>query len=182
MRSFSPPLLLTLVAISATQFLSAQEPKSDPRLDLWRTVKALLQKADEEATFESIVKGVLLPGETDGVKRLRGTVLSTRPAEAPSEIVLAISDTTTPEVTLKFVDDDGKADHSNAAITPGTRVAFAGVVTEFTRDPFMLIIETQAGDAGGVGFAVVVEAPEESSPMPSVSVSSSESWLDQFQG
>jgi hypothetical protein len=166
MRPFSLPLLLVL----AVQFISAQKPgPGDPQVTLWTAIKTALQAADGDAYFESQIKNAVLPGGANGLHGLKGTVISSRPPDHPSEVVLAISDANTPEVTLKFLDKLGKADHLRRAITPGTRVAFAGVAEAYTKNPFMLTLETQIGAAPKGGFAVTVEALE-SAPIPVIPV------------
>ncbi len=55
-------------------------------------------------------------------------------------------------------------------IAPGARILFAGVVTAFTKDPFMLTFSVGAGDGPGATFAVIVEAQEDSFPNPVISV------------
>ncbi|MDP3001024.1 MAG: hypothetical protein Q8N47_26315 [Bryobacterales bacterium] len=68
-----------------------------------------------------------------------------KPARNPNAIVVGISDATTAEVTLKLETPmTGRAD-------PGTELEFEGVISGFTKDPFMLTmdIETPADQISG---------------------------------
>ena len=74
----------------------------------------------------------------------KGTVLSSKLTDHPVELVLAISDNRTPEVTLQLVDSG----FLKGAVPPGTVVEFSGVVTAFTPNPFMVTWEVHNRDAG----------------------------------
>jgi hypothetical protein len=65
-------------------------------------------------------------------------------AEA-KKVVLALSDTTTPEVTLEF-ENPVKAD-------PGTPVEFKGVAKDFVKEPFMLTLTAEKEDVSGLSAA-----------------------------
>ena len=139
-------ILATLVGLGAGTVIRAQGHDSDQnssQLAVWRIVKDGLQKPGAERFFESNVKDVLLPDGVNGVKFFVGTVLSSKPSDRPHELVLALSDLKTPEVTLRLVDEFGQT-ALRKPLPPGTRVAFEGVVRTFTKEPFMLTFEVQA--------------------------------------
>lgn len=114
----------------------------DPALALWMRLKGALTTAGEgEQYFENSMKGALVPPE--GQPSFTGTVVSQDGARAAKSVVLAISDATTPEVTLKF---DAPIP-GNAA--PGTKIQFRGTATTFTKEPFMVTFETEKKNIAG---------------------------------
>ena len=68
----------------------------------------------------------------------------------PKEIVLALSDATTPEVTLKF-ETPVKAD-------AGSSLQFEGVGESFTKEPFMLTLTAEKADVEGLSAAPAEKA------------------------
>lgn len=107
---------------------------SDPAMALWIKLKDAA-KADPNY-FEAGMKGALIPPE--GEPAFRGTVISATPERAPKEVVLAISEPNTPEVTLKIIDAalPGPAE-------PGTAITFRGVATALIADPYMVTFEVE---------------------------------------
>jgi hypothetical protein len=118
---------------SSVEIATRQEEefkKSNPMLALWMGVKKELAGPNGEQYFNDQLKGAALP-------KLRGKVVSMRPASRPREVMLGIADPSTPEVTLKFETPlPGPAE-------PGTEVFFEGVATEFTKDPFNLVVDVE---------------------------------------
>ena len=84
-----------------------------------------------------------------GVHSLIGTVVSSRPESGPRELILALSDNRTPEVTLRFVDQHGKALNLKKSVEVGNRVAFEGIAKAFKPSPFMLFFDVGLEGAGG---------------------------------
>ena len=104
--------------------------KNNPQLAMWTGVKTALVAADGSQYFDSKMKGAGLP-------KLRGKLVSQTPAIKPKTLVLAMSDDTTPEVTLVLSAPlPGKAD-------AGTVIEFEGVPTTFTQNPFMVTMEVE---------------------------------------
>lgn len=104
--------------------------KNNPQLAMWMGVKTALIAADGTQYFESKMKGAGLP-------KLRGKLVSQTPAIKPKTLVLAMSDDTTPEVTIVLSAPlPGKAD-------AGTAIEFEGVPTTFTQNPFMVTMEVE---------------------------------------
>ena len=104
--------------------------KNNPQLAMWMGVKTALVAADGTQYFESKMKGAGLP-------KLRGKLVSQTPAIKPKTLVLAMSDDTTPEVTIVLSAPlPGKAD-------AGTAIEFEGVPTTFTQNPFMVTMEVE---------------------------------------
>lgn len=111
------------------------EKKTNPSLALWRTLKSELTGANGQQFFESNMKGAKVPGGAGGVERFRGTLIEARPAARPTELVVAVIDPATPEVTLKL----DKALAGKPVV--GSEVEFDGVPAVFTPAPFMLVFE-----------------------------------------
>jgi tetratricopeptide (TPR) repeat protein len=108
-----------------------QFKKDHPELALWIVVKQELKGPNGAQYWESSVKDAGLP-------KLKGKLVSQSPAVRPKELVLAISDDTTPEVTLKLsAPMAGKA-------PAGTELEFEGAVPKsYTTDPFMVTMEIE---------------------------------------
>ena len=68
-------------------------------------------------------------------------------------LVIAISDSRTPEVTLRLKDDHGEDAHLPGRLMGGAQIRFQGKVTEFTADPFMLTFEVSTGRLGAPNSA-----------------------------
>jgi hypothetical protein len=99
-------------------------------------VKDELVKPNGTQYFESNVKDAALP-------KLRGKLVSQSPAVRPKTLVLAMSDATTPEVTLNLnAPLAGKAD-------PGTEIEFEGIPKTFTQSPFMVTMEVEKEKISG---------------------------------
>ncbi len=104
--------------------------KNNPQLALWTSVKEQLTGPNGMQYFDTSVKEAALP-------KLRGKLVSESPAINPKELVLAMSDDTTPEVTLKLnAPLRGKA-------PAGTVIEFEGVPKSFTQSPFMLTMDVE---------------------------------------
>jgi tetratricopeptide (TPR) repeat protein len=107
--------------------------KDNPQLALWKGIKDALLAANGEQYFEGTLKGSAVP-------KLKGKLVSMKPAVRPKELVLAIDTPNTPEVTLKFENPlPGKAE-------PGTEIEFEAVPTAFAKDPFMLTFDVEGKD------------------------------------
>jgi hypothetical protein len=96
---------------------------------LWAGVKSRLSAPDGEKYFEDTLKDTQFP-------HLCGLVLSATPKDNPDLLVLAMSDKSMPEVSLKL---DRRATES---IREGDEIIFEGAARSFTRQPFRLTIIT----------------------------------------
>jgi hypothetical protein len=114
--------------------------KTNPAMALWMSIKKELTGPNSDAYFASSVKDASLPGGAMGVKKFKGKVIEHKPARNPKEIVIGMSDATTAEVTLKLETPMvGRAD-------PGTELEFDGVVSGFSKDPFMLTMDVETAE------------------------------------
>jgi hypothetical protein len=112
--------------------------KADPQLAQWKAIKDGLIN---QAGYWDQMKDAALP-------KLRGKVVSS----SPKSIVLALSDATTPEVTLTF-ETPVKADE-------GASLQFVGVAKTFTKEPFMLTLEVaDKKDVEGLSSAPAARKP-----------------------
>lgn len=120
------------------QILKDEEfKKTNPMMALWMTVKGELTGANGPAYFESSVKGALLPGGAGGVTKFKGKLISMTPPKAPKQLVLGITDANTPEVTLNL-------EEALARPAPvGTELAFEGVASSFTAEPFKVVFDVE---------------------------------------
>jgi hypothetical protein len=106
--------------------------ESNPKLAIWKRIKEELSAENGQQYFESGMKDAETP-------ELTGYLVEQR----PKEIVLALSDKTTPEVTIVFETPlTGKAD-------PGTQLDFTGVAKSYTKEPFMLTLESEKKNIKG---------------------------------
>jgi hypothetical protein len=112
--------------------------KANPMLALWRNIKRERTGGAGQEYFESGMKGALLPGNVVvGVTKFKGKLISITPATRPKELILAIENGETPDVTLKL---DGALP---GKMEPGGEIEFEGVAAAFTKDPFMVTFEVE---------------------------------------
>jgi len=131
--------------ISAKQAASQEEfLKAHPDLGLWQTaIKEPLTKEGGDAFFEMNMKGALLPGGANGVQKFKGKIISMTPETKPKQIVLALEQPNVPDVTLDLSEAlPGKMD-------PGAELQFEGVAKAYTKQPFMVVFETEPSKIEG---------------------------------
>jgi tetratricopeptide (TPR) repeat protein len=109
-----------------------QFAESNPKLALWKRIKEELMGPNGQQYFESSMKDAQIP-------ELRGWLVEQR----PKELVIAISDKTTPELTLRLdAAMPGTAE-------PGTELTFEGIGKEFTKEPFMVTMDVEKAKVSG---------------------------------
>jgi hypothetical protein len=112
--------------------------EKNPQLALWMGIKKQLADTNGDQYFESSMKGTALP-------KLKGTLVDAKPACRSKELVVALSDNTHPEVTLKL--DMPLTNKPNL----GTEIQFdGGAPTAFTKDPFNLTLDTEKDKVDGI--------------------------------
>lgn len=125
--------------------------KENPALSMWMTLKQELTGADGETYFNEKMKGADVPGGAGGIDKFKGKLISMKPAIKPKELVLAIVDSNTPEVTINLDSPlPGKAE-------PGIEIGFSGVAASFTKAPFNVIFDVEKKNI--VGWPVKETAP-----------------------
>ena len=135
-----PSASLILILISLAQPVVCQNQQTprgyEKQSQLWRDIKEGLLGPGAEEYFEAL-KFATIPGGIIGVNAFEGILVSSTPSQHPNEFLVAMSGEKTPEVTVKLKSQLDKP------LPAGTPVRFAGVVTAFTREPFMLTVEVK---------------------------------------
>ncbi|HSP66587.1 MAG TPA: hypothetical protein VLN48_02595 [Bryobacteraceae bacterium] len=131
--------------ISAKQAAAREDFfKAHPDLGLWQSaVKEPLTKDGGDAFFEMNMKGALLPGGANGVQKFKGKIVSMTPETKPKQIVLALEQPNVPDVTLEL------SEALPGKMEPGEELMFEGVAKAYTRQPFMVVFETEPDQVVG---------------------------------
>lgn len=134
---------------TAAQLAAEKEEQfreKNPQLALWMGIKKQLTDANGQQYFDSQMKNAAVP-------KLKGTLVEAKPSCRPKELVVAISDSTHPEVTLKLdMPLKGKP-------MPGTTIQWEGVPSAFTPDPFMVTMDTETAKLDDVPVEACSVAP-----------------------
>jgi hypothetical protein len=107
-----------------------------------------------EEYFKSSLKATAVPP-------LKGALISALINQGVSRLVLGLTDSATPEVTLMFHNGDVKV---KGEPKPGTQIEFAGVAIDFTRDPFMLTFDVPIGGIKGLEMEATRRNSKKSPP------------------
>jgi hypothetical protein len=122
-------------ALKATN--EAEFRKKNPALAMWMNLKQELTGLNGEEYFNNNLKGAEVPGGAEGIQYFKGKLISAKPAVKPKELVLAMMDSNTPEVTLHLdAPLPGQAE-------PGVEIEFDGVPTAFTKDAFNVSFDVE---------------------------------------
>ena len=129
--------------------------KTNPQLALWIAVKKALIDTGGEEYFKTSVKDAAVPP-------MKGKVLSMKPPTKPKEIVVAVADATTPEITI-IIADGGTLPGS---AEPGTEIEFEAVAKAFTKEPFMMTVEVESNKIKGwpTPIPAATGAPKKAAP------------------
>ena len=134
---------------SATEIASEKEEefkKTNPQLAMWMGIKKQLADSGGEQYFEGTLKNAAVP-------KLKGTVVEGKPACRSKELLVAISDGTHPEVALKL--DTALTGKPEA----GTEIQWEGVPSGFTKDPFLLTMDTEKAKVDNLKSTPCAAAP-----------------------
>ena len=89
------------------------------------------------------MKGAEVPGGAGGIEKFKGKLIAAKPALHPKQLVLAMSDPNTADVTLNLdAPLPGKAE-------PGIDIEFAGVATSYTKEPFNVTFDVEKSKVAG---------------------------------
>lgn len=110
-----------------------------PDIALWRQIRDALRADGGDMYFQQ-VKGSEIPPQDGAFKMFTGKVVS---QPSPKEILLNV-DNAAGDATLRF---EGAL---KGTIDPGTEVKFKGVVEEFTKEPYNLVLTVDKEDVDGV--------------------------------
>ena len=118
----------------------AEFEKTNPKLAMWMKIKAALADNSGEQYFASQLKDTAVP-------QLRGTLVDAKPACRPKTLLVAVPlpDAQQPlraEITLKIQDAEGKDVTLTGKPELNTELLWEGVPAEFSKDPFMLTMNT----------------------------------------
>jgi hypothetical protein len=126
--------------------------KTNPQLALWMGIKGQLADTNGDQYFTGSLKDADVKGG-NGAKALKGTLVDAKPACRSKELLVAISDATHAEVTLNL----------DAALTgkpdTGVVIQWDGQPTAFTKEPFMLTMDTEKANITGLNLTPCVAAP-----------------------
>jgi hypothetical protein len=120
--------------------------KTNPQLALWMGIKKQLLDPAGEQYFASSLKDAQVP-------KLKGTVIEGKPACRSKEILVAISDAKNTEVALKL----------DSALTGkpevGAEIQWEGVPSAFSKDPFLLTMDTEKAKIENLKSSPCAAAP-----------------------
>ena len=138
-----PPDAFTIkTATQIAQEKEAEFEKSNPQLALWMKIKGQLADTNGDQYFNDQLKNSAVP-------QLRGTLVGAEPSCRPKELMVAVPlpDAKQPlqaEITLKLdMPLTGKPDLN-------TEFHWEGVPSAFTKDPFMLTMDTEKAKVDGL--------------------------------
>lgn len=109
--------------------------KNNPMIALWKRIKDELAGPNGQQYFDSSMKDAQIP-------QLRGWVVE----QKPKELLVAISDKTTPELTLQV-------DSTLPKVDPGTEITWEGIGKSFTKEPFMVVMDVERKNITGLPTA-----------------------------
>jgi hypothetical protein len=136
------PALAVLLPICAFPLWAQRSPETigEAQLRLWLDMKKFLTASDGADYFRRQLLNSDIPSGVRGLRWLKGTVVSSEVVGSTRNIVLAMSDKDTPEVTLKI----DRLPPADIRIRKGAVVEFDGVGMAFAPSPFMLTFEVEA--------------------------------------
>ena len=128
----------------------AEFEKTNPQLALWMKLKGALADTNGEQYFASTLKDSAVP-------KLKGTLVEARPACRPKELLVALPlpDAQGPpraEITLKL--DKALTGKPEA----NTEFQWEGVPAAFSKEPFMLTMDTESAKVEGLKSAACAAA------------------------
>jgi tetratricopeptide (TPR) repeat protein len=124
--------------------------EQNPQLALWMGIRSQLGDTNGQQYFEGQLKDAAVP-------KLKGVLIEGKPACRSKELLVAIPEpgqtAKTPEITLKLdAPLTGKP-------TAGDTIEWEGVPKAFTREPFMLTMETEKASVSGLKVEPCAAAP-----------------------
>ena len=129
----------TCLTVGLISFIGILAEPSQDQLRLWKNMKHQLMAEDGYKYFETGMKDALIP-------ELCGTVISATPSEHPTSVVLALSDRSSAEVTVRFVRVVPQEKKLVGVAFPGRinrgdEIQFEGIPVHFDQEPFMLTFD-----------------------------------------
>jgi hypothetical protein len=153
-----PPAGFTIkTATQIAQEKQQQFEQSNPQLALWMKIKGQLADTAGEQYFDDQLKNSAVP-------TLKGTLVEAKPECRPKELLVALplpdaqQQPLRPEITLKL----------DSALTgkPNLNKEFTweGVPSAFSKDPFMLTMDTEKAKVEGLTMTACAAAPARRAP------------------
>jgi len=170
-KSPLPPADFKIKTASEIEAQAAEEFQTkNPQLATWMSVKSKLKADDGQQYFDGQLKDSDMSGP-NGTKLLKGTLLEGKPACRSRELLVAIPlpDATgapTAEITLKLVNESGQPVPLTGKAETGGEIQFNGVPAAFTKDPFMLTMDTDKTKIDGLVVTPCTAAPPKKSAAP----------------
>ncbi|HEX3746670.1 MAG TPA: hypothetical protein VHW09_22185 [Bryobacteraceae bacterium] len=137
---------------TASEVAAAKEEEfrtKNPRLAMWMSIKGQLADTNGQQYFDDQLKEHDMSG-ANGDKLLRGVIVEGKPSSCrPKELLVAVpmpdaTGTPVAEITLKIEPPlTGK-------VEPGGEIFFNGVPSAFSKDPFMLTMDTSKDKIDGL--------------------------------
>ncbi|MGO9261371.1 MAG: hypothetical protein ACLQU1_34455 [Bryobacteraceae bacterium] len=145
-----PPAGFSIETATAVAVRKQNEfAQSNPQLAMWMGIKSQLADANGDQYFESQLKDAKVP-------KLKGVVVEGKPACRSKEILVSVplpdnQGQAAAEISLKLVDADRKPlALTNVKPVPGTEIQWEGVPSAFTKDPFLLTMDTEKANIDGL--------------------------------
>lgn len=153
-------------AIETATQVSARKQKEfaekEPQLALWMNLKGQLSDTNGQQYFDGQLKDADVTGP-NGTKALKGVIVEAKPACRSKELLVAIPEpgqqAKTPEITIKL---DAPLTGKPAV---GDTIEWDGVPKAFSRDPFMLTMETEKAKISGLKVEPCAAAPARRAPV-----------------
>lgn len=144
---------------TAREVATAKEEEfktKNPQLAMWMSIKGNLADTNGQAYFDDSLKEHDMSGE-NGAKLLKGTLMSANPACRAKELLVAIplpdqQGTPVAEITLRLMTEDGKPAPLTGKVDTGGEIQFNGVPAAFTKEPFMLTMDTDKSKIDGLNI------------------------------
>ena len=146
-----PPGFALKSATEIAQDKQAEFESKNPELALWMKIKDALSDQNGEQYFLSELKDANVP-------QLYGVLVEAKPECRPRELLVAVRTPDAPaalrtEITLKLdAPLQGKPD-------PNSAFRWEGVAAAFTKNPFMLIVETETSKITGLKTSPCTPTP-----------------------
>jgi hypothetical protein len=152
-------------AIESKNALEARKEKEfaekEPQIALWMGIRRQLTDANGQQYFEGQLKDADVVGQ-NGKRALKGAILEGRPACRSKELLVAVPDPGKPagkaEITLKL--DAALAGKPQT----GDTIEFDAIPRTFSKEPFMLTMETDKSRITGLKVDPCAAAPARSAP------------------
>ena len=153
--------------LTASQVAAAAEEEfrtKNPQLATWMGVKGQLTDTNGQQYFDAQLKDSDMSGP-NGTKLLKGILTDSKPACNPKELFVAIpmpNATGTPvaEITLKM---DAPL---KGKLETGGELQFNGVPTAFSKDPFMLTLDSEKDKIDGLTLTPCTPTPARKAAPP----------------